>query len=138
MKKNSIKNIRINQEVLRDLSMIIRDEVHDPRISPFTSIVDVYVAPDLKTCKVWVSVLGNDEDVDNTVKGLNSASGFIRSCLAKTANLRNTPVLTFVVDRSIEYGVTMSKKIDDVIATIPDRSDEETTETEDTDSSEEL
>ena len=124
MKKNSIKNIRVSQEVLRELSSIIREEVHDPRIDPFTSVVDVYVAPDLKTCKVWVSVLGDEESKKNTLKGLNSASGFIRGRLAHTMNLRNTPELTFVVDQTIEYGVNMSKKIDDVIAAQPKRDDD--------------
>ena len=124
MRKNSIKNIRVSQEVLRELSVIIRDEVHDPRIDPFTSVVDVYVAPDLKTCKVWVSVLGDEESKKNTLKGLNSASGFIRGRLAHTMNLRNTPELTFVVDQTIEYGVNMSKKIDDVMASMPKRDEE--------------
>ncbi|MCR5584374.1 MAG: 30S ribosome-binding factor RbfA [Lachnospiraceae bacterium] len=127
MKKNSIKNIRVSQEVLRELSSIIRDEVHDPRIDPFTSVVDVYVAPDLKTCKVWVSVLGGEQSKKDTLKGLNSAAGFIRSKLAHTMNMRNTPELTFVVDQTIEYGVNMSKKIDDVMASMPKR-DEETEE----------
>ncbi len=128
MRKNSIKNIRINSEVQKELSVIIRDEVHDPRISPFTSIVDVYVAPDLKTCKVWVSCLGDSSALSDTVKGLNSAAGFIRGRLAHSMNMRNTPVITFVGDATIEYGVSMSKKIDEVIAQIPDRSDEEETE----------
>ncbi len=124
MRKNSIKNIRVSQEVLRELSTIIRDEVHDPRIDPFTSVVDVYVAPDLKTCKVWVSVLGDEESKKNTLKGLNSAAGFIRGKLAHTMNMRNTPELTFVVDQTIEYGVNMSKKIDDVMAAMPKRDDD--------------
>ncbi len=125
MKKNSIKNIRVSQEVLRELSLIIRDEVHDPRIDPFTSVVDVYVAPDLKTAKVWVSVLGGEKSKKDTLKGLNSAAGFIRGRLAHTMNMRNTPELTFVVDQTIEYGVNMSKKIDDVMAAMPKREDEE-------------
>jgi ribosome-binding factor A len=115
----------VRQEVLRELSLIIRDEVHDPRIDPFTSVVDVYVAPDLKTAKVWVSVLGGEESKKETLKGLNSAAGFIRGRLAHTMNMRNTPELTFVVDQTIEYGVNMSKKIDDVMAAMPKREDEE-------------
>ncbi len=128
MKKNSVKNVRINQEVLRELSVIIREEVHDPRIAPFTSIVDVYVAPDLKTAKVWVSVLGTEAEMNDTIKGLSSASSFIRGKLAHNMNMRNTPELTFVLDKTIEYGVNMSKKIDDVIKDMPDRSDEESSE----------
>lgn len=116
MRKNSIKNTRINGEVQRVLAEIIRGEIKDPRISPLTSVVAVEVAPDLKSCKAWISVLGNEEAREATYQGLKSAEGFIKSKLAKTINLRNTPQITFVMDQSIEYGVNMSKKIDDVMA----------------------
>mgnify|MGYP002860618990 CR=1 FL=1 len=115
MRKNSTKNNRINGEVMRALSEIIR-EVKDPRVDVFTSITDVIVAPDLKTCKIYVSVLGNEEKRSSTLAGLNSAKGFIRHELARIVNLRNTPELKFYMDDSIEYGVGMSKKIEDVIA----------------------
>jgi ribosome-binding factor A len=115
VRKNSIKNIRLNSEVQKELSQIIRD-VKDPRVSPWTSIIEVYVAPDLKTCKVWISVLGSEEDRDNTIKGLQSAAGYIRHELAVRMNLRNTPELTFISDTTTEYGVDMIHKIDEVIA----------------------
>ncbi|MBO7096504.1 MAG: 30S ribosome-binding factor RbfA [Lachnospiraceae bacterium] len=115
MRKNSIKNIRLNSEVQKELSSIIRD-VKDPRVSPWTGIIEVYVAPDLKTCKVWISVLGSEEDRDNTIKGLQSAAGYIRHELAVRMNLRNTPELTFISDTTTEYGVDMIHKIDEVIA----------------------
>ena len=115
MRKNSRKNVRINAEVQRSLSGIIRN-LKDPRIAPLTSVTDVYVAPDLKTCKVSISVLGDENDRERTMEGLRSASGFIRRELASDVNLRNTPELTFVEDRSIENGVRMSRLIDDVIA----------------------
>ena len=114
MRKNSIKNTRINGEVQKELSTIIRNEVKDPRIHPMTSVMAVEVAPDLKTCKAFISVLGNKEAKDATIQGLNKAEGYIRRQLAHNLNMRNTPEITFVLDQSIEYGVTMSKKIDDV------------------------
>ena len=114
MRKNSVKNTRINGEVHRVLDEIIRGGLKDPRISPLTSVVSVEVAPDLKTCKAYISVLGDDTARDETLQGLKSAEGFIKSRLAKTINLRNTPEITFVMDQSIEYGVNMSKLIDDV------------------------
>lgn len=114
MRKNSIKNIRINEEVYRELANIVRGEIKDPRISPLTSVVSVEVAPDLKTCKAYISVLGDAEAQKNTYLGLKSAEGFIRSQLAKRINLRNTPAITFIMDNSIEYGVNMSKLIEDV------------------------
>ncbi len=116
MRKNSIKNTRINGEVQRVLAEIIRGEIKDPRISPWTSVVNVEVAPDLKSCKAWISVLGGEEARNSTLLGLKSAEGFIRRQLAKLVNLRNTPEITFVMDQSIEYGVNMSRRIDEVIA----------------------
>ncbi len=114
MRKNSTKNNRINGEVMRALSSIIR-EVKDPRVGLMTSVMDVYVAPDLKTCKVYISVLGGEEERENTLAGLNSAKGFIRHELARIVNLRNTPELKFVMDESIQYGVDMAKRIDEVM-----------------------
>ena len=114
MRKNSIKSTRINGEVQRVLAEIIRGEIKDPRIPPMTSVVAVDVAPDLKTCKAYISVLGETQSKEDTIAGLKSAVGFIRRQLAKNLNLRNTPEIRFVLDESIEYGVTMSKMIADV------------------------
>ncbi len=114
MRKNSIKNTRINAEVQRELADIIRSEIKDPRIPLMTSVVAVEVAPDLKTCKAYISVLGSDEEKQNAIKGLKNAEGFVKRQLAKNLNLRNTPQITFVLEQSIEYGVNMSKKIDEI------------------------
>lgn len=125
MRKNSIKNTRINGEVHRVMAEIIRADIKDPRIAPMTSVVEVQVAPDLKTCKAWISVMGDEQVQKDTLAGLRSAEGYIRSQLAKKINLRNTPEITFIMDQSIAYGVNMSKLIDDVNEQIPDRSEEE-------------
>jgi len=125
MRKNSIKNTRINGEVRRVLADIIHNEIKDPRISPFTSVVAAEVAPDLKTCKVWISVLGDDDFAESTLTGLKSASGFIRRELAHIVNLRNTPEIRFILDQSIAYGVNMSTKINAVMKDMPDRTGEE-------------
>ena len=114
MKKNSIKNTRINGEVQRALAEIIRGGIKDPRISSLTSVVSVEVSPDLKTCKAWISVLGDEEAQKNTLEGLKSAAGYIKNQLAKEVNLRNTPEITFIMDQSIAYGVNMSRLIDEV------------------------
>lgn len=114
MRKNSIKNTRINGEVQKVLSEIIRSEIKDPRINPMTSVVMAEVAPDLKTCKAFISVLGDEESQKNTLAGLRSAVGYIRRQLAHELNLRNTPEITFIMDQSIAYGVSMSKLIDEV------------------------
>ena len=115
MRKNSIKNTRINAQVQQVLAETIRGEIKDPRIVPLTSVVAVEVAPDLKTCRAWISVLGDEKAQADTLEGLRSAVGFIRSRLAKEINLRITPEITFVMDQSIAYGVNMSHKIDEVM-----------------------
>ena len=116
MRKNSVKNRKINDEVRRVLAQIISGGIKDPRISPMTSVLAVEVAPDLKTCKAWVSVYGDEDKKKETMEGLKSASGFIRGELARRVNLRNTPQLQFILDDSIAYGVEMSRRIDDVLA----------------------
>ena len=116
MRKNSIKNIRINQEVQKELSNLIRLEVKDPRVSPMSTIVNVEVAPDLKTAKVYISVYGDEKAQADTIKGLKSAAPYLRSQLAHNMNMRNTPELRFISDQSIEYGVNMSHLIDEITA----------------------
>ena len=125
MRKNSIKNIRINEEVMRELSNIIRGEIKDPRINPMTSVVAVEVAPDLKTAKAYISVLGDEESQKKTLAGLRSAEGYIRRALAKSINLRNTPEIRVILDQSIAYGVEMSKKIDEVTKDLREDSDDQ-------------
>ena len=93
MRKNSIKNTRINGEVQRELSRIISREIKDPRIAPMTSVVDAVVTSDLKQCKAYISVLGNDEEKEETMKGLNSA-GLISRCLISTDSTQQTKNIT--------------------------------------------
>lgn len=114
MKKRGIKNTRINTEVQRELSNIIRGGLKDPRVASWTSVVAAEVAPDLKTCKAYISMLGDEKAQSDTLAGLNSAVGYIRRELARTLNMRNTPEIRFILDQSIEYGVNMSKRIDEV------------------------
>ena len=130
MRKNSIKNTRINAEVQKELSNIIRGEIKDPRIHPMTSVMAVEVAPDLKTCKAFIRVLGSDEAKQSTIRGLKNAEGYIRRELARNLNLRNTPEIRFILDESIEYGVNMSKLIDDGISKSSGEEKTEVTEEE--------
>ena len=88
----------------------MRSGIKDPRIAPWTSVVAVEVAPDLKTCKAYISVLGDKKAQEDTVAGLKSAEGYIRRELAHSLNMRNTPEIRFILDQSIEYGVKYVKK----------------------------
>ena len=100
MRKNSIKNTRINMEVQRELSEIIRTEIKDPRVNGAMTSVE--------------------ERAKDALTGLKSAVGYIRRELAHRVNLRNTPEITFVLDQSIEYGVNMSRLIDEVTKDLKD------------------
>lgn len=124
MRKNSIKNTRINGEVMKELSKIIQNEIKDPRIHPMTSVTAVEVAPDLKSCRAFISVLGDEEALKNTLAGLKSGEGYIRRQLARTVNLRNTPEIRFLPDQSIAYGINMTKLIDNVTKDMVDREEE--------------
>ena len=102
-------------------------------MAPMTSVTAVEVAPDLKSCKAYISVLGDEQSQKDTLAALKSAEGFIRSRLARNINLRNTPQITFILDQSIAYGVSMSKLIDDVTGkeeTDEEETDEQTDEKE--------
>ena len=85
MRKNSIKNTRVNAEVQRELSNILRAGIKDPRVAPMTSVVAVEVAPDLKTCKAYISVLGDEKAQQDTIrdfrvrKAISAANWHVRS-----------------------------------------------------------
>ena len=115
MRKNSIKNTRINGEVLKELSNIIRGEIKDPRINPMTSVVAVDVAPDLKTAKVYVSIFEPDaEKKVNSFKILCANAGHIRHSLAQVLRLRTVPELKFILDDSMEYGEKIDKLLKNI------------------------
>ncbi len=103
--KNNTRISRINDEIMKEISQIIRSEVKDPRIGTMTSVIRVDTTADLKYCKVFVSVLGNDEEKQNVMKGLKNASGFIRHL---------TPELQFKLDESTEYAIHMNQLIEQV------------------------
>jgi ribosome-binding factor A len=114
VKKASHKNARRNNEVMRALAEIIRGDIKDPRINSLTTVTGVEVSPDLKTCKAWISVYGDEKSQADTLAGLKSAEGFIKSQLARTINMRNTPEINFILDESIAYGAKMSQIIDEM------------------------
>ena len=110
MSKNETRLGRINEELRKEISNIITFELKDPNITGLISITKVKVTPDLKYAKVYVSIL-NAKSNEKTLQGLKDSSGFIRTQIAKTINLRITPQLVFEIDDSIEYGM----KIDSII-----------------------
>ncbi|MBE7012821.1 MAG: 30S ribosome-binding factor RbfA [Ruminococcaceae bacterium] len=104
---------RIKEEVLRELASVIRS-LKDPRIPDMTSVVAVDVTKDLKYAKAHVSIMGSEEEKTAALAALKSASGFIRREISARLNLRITPEFTFVLDRSVDYGI----RINDLISKI--------------------
>lgn len=106
---------RINEEVRREISVIIRDEIKDPRMKAMVSVTSVKVSKDLRYAKVFVSIFGKNEDEKNeTFVALKSASGYIRREIGQRINLRNTPQILFELDDSITYSMKIEELIDKV------------------------
>jgi len=101
--KNAKRLARINDEIMRETALIIRSELKDPRVDTITSVTRAAITNDLKLCKLYVSIMGDEEHRKEVVKGLNSSKGFIKKLLAERINLRITPELSFSVDDSLDY-----------------------------------
>lgn len=105
---------RIGEEIRKIISELIINGLKDPRINPMTTVNNVEVTRDLSFAKIYVSVLGDEEEKKDTIDGLNSAKGFIRKTISSNLDLRYTPQPIFILDESIEEGIRMSKLIDEI------------------------
>ena len=110
MPKNEARLNRVNEELKKELSQVLNYELKNPNVTGMISVTKVKITPDFKYAKVYVSIL-NSKNLKKTIEGLQESSGFIRSRLAKTVNLRITPELIFEIDDSMEYGA----KIDSIL-----------------------
>ena len=109
---------RINEEVKREISNIIRNEIKAPRRTAMVSVTDVKVTKDLRYAKVYVSIFGKDEEEkNNTFLALKNASGYIRREIGQRINLRYNPQILFELDDSINYGI----HIEELIAKVKDK-----------------
>lgn len=119
MAKNETRLNRINEELKKEISHILTFELKNPNVTGLISVTRAKITPDFKYAKVYVSVL-NSKDVAKTMQGLKESSGFIRSQIAKTINLRITPELVFELDDSMEYGM----KIDNIIKELNEKKEQ--------------
>jgi ribosome-binding factor A len=111
------RGLRVQDQIQRDLSEIIAFELKDPRVGMIT-LTEVQITPDYAHAKVYFTTLiDNEEAVKNTLKGLQTASGFIRNQLGKRLHIHTLPELHFVHDTSTIRGMEMSKLIDEANAT---------------------
>ena len=105
--------VRISEEVKKELSNVIQNELKDPRLPAMVSVVKAEVTRDLKHAKVFVSILASESEQKGGMEALESAAGFLRRELSRRLNLRNTPQLKFVLDDSIEKSLYITKLIDE-------------------------
>ncbi|MCL2573227.1 MAG: 30S ribosome-binding factor RbfA [Defluviitaleaceae bacterium] len=110
--KNRI--IRINDEIKKELSEILRSGLKDPRMVSMASVVRVDTSADLKHCKAYISILGSDEAQESCMEAINSAKGYIKSQIASALQLRQTPDFKFIADDSLDYSFKIGKMLDDV------------------------
>ncbi len=114
MPNNNNRFERINEEYRKEISTIIDNKLKNPNVTGLISVTKVKVTPDLKFAKVYVSIL-NSKNIKDTLAGLKKSAGFIRSELARTVNLRNTPEIIFEIDDSMEYGARIDSILKDIM-----------------------
>lgn len=111
MAKNRVG--RVSEQIKKELSQIIQMELKDPRIG-FITVTGVETTSDLSQAKVYLSVLGSEEQKDESLKALARGTGFLRTELGKRMKLRHTPELLFKFDSSIEYGSKIEKMLGEI------------------------
>ena len=112
---NTTRQYRVADQIQRELAQLIRDEVRDPRVSPFATICEVEVTSDLSLAKIYISAVGDDDDSE-TVPALQKASGFLRRKLAALMKLRHMPELRFILDDTAVRAENISRVINDAVA----------------------
>lgn len=105
---------RISEEIKKLLSDLILNEIKDPRVNSMTSITDVEVTGDLSIAKIYISILGDEQEKKDTLEGLQNASGFIRKSISDNIDLRHSPKPEFFLDESIEQGMRIAELLDKV------------------------
>ncbi|EEG76774.1 30S ribosome-binding factor RbfA [Dethiobacter alkaliphilus] len=105
---------RVGEEIKREVSSILRTEIKDPRVTGLISVTDVAVTRDLRHAKLFISMLGSEEEQQETLSALSRAVGFIRSEIGKRIRLRHTPEISFHLDKSIAYGAHINKILADL------------------------
>lgn len=125
---NDKRTKRIEKEIKKEVALIISTGIKDPRVGPMVSVTDVDLSNDLEFAKIYISTLGDDDEKQDAIDGLENATGFIKRELGIRLKLRHVPDLIFKLDESIERGIYMNKLIDDVL-----KADEENRQKHDND-----
>ncbi len=118
------RTLRISEEIKKIVSSLILFEIKDPRVSNLASVTKVVTSGDLRFTTVYISVLGDEKEKQDTIVGLEKAKGYIRNKIGKALNLRYTPEPIFKLDENIEYSSKISKIIDEVSANANESNDD--------------
>jgi len=113
---NKIRLTRIDDEIMKEAAEIIRTELKDPRLLKIITVTRVKTSNDLKYCKIYVSVMGGEDEKANSLKILNNSAGYIRKKLAANINLRSTPEISFLADDSLDESYRILELLDSVAA----------------------
>ncbi len=105
---------RVNVLLRQEISRIVAEDLNDPRLRAMVSVMGVDAARDLRSAKVYVSILGNPEAQEDTLKALKSASGFVHKTIRHTLTLRAVPTVEFILDESLQQGTELLKRISEV------------------------
>lgn len=108
-----IRTGRVSEQIKKEISILIQTELKDPRIG-FVTVTGVDLTNDLSQAKIYLSVFGDDEQKNNSLKALDKANGFLRSELGQRIKLRHVPELIFKIDESIEYGSRIEKLLTEI------------------------
>jgi ribosome-binding factor A len=103
---------RVNEVIRQVLGDVIATDLKDPRIG-FVTVTDVDTSPDLRTARVYVSVLGGESERERALEGLRSSHGFLQAKIASELRIKRTPTLTFHYDESVDRGVRISRLLDE-------------------------
>lgn len=114
-----IRAARVGEQLKKELSQLLQRELKDPRIG-FVTVTSVEMSRDLEHAKVFVSVMGDEEQKKKTLEGLEKAKGFLRSEVGRRLGIRRTPEIVFKMDESIEHGQHISKLLEEVKRSEPD------------------
>lgn len=111
----NFKNGRMSEDIKREISGLIREEIKDPRVSSgIISVVRTELSGDNSHCKVYISSIDGMESAKSAVKGLESASGMIKRRISNTLHLKKCPELKFIADNSIEHSAEIAKMLENI------------------------
>ena len=111
---NNSRLAKVNDEIRKVVAEVLRSEIKDPRVPQMVSVIKADTTNDLKYCKIWVSIMGDEDVKKEALAGIKSAAGFVRKRVAESVNLRATPEFTFHIDDSLDHSDRINKLLNEI------------------------